>query len=138
MTGPIWIYRPTKHKTAYRGKLRTIALGPQAQALLREFFTDDPTEFLFSPRKAVTELNAQRAAKRKTKYYESRQGWQKRKESPKRVPGELYTVCSYGYAIRRACRKASIEAWHPNQLRHTYATEVRRRFGLNSSTPGRQ
>ena len=42
-TGKIWIYKPTQHKTARRGKTRAIAIGPKAQAVLREFFTEDPT-----------------------------------------------------------------------------------------------
>jgi integrase len=32
--GPTWLYKPSHHKTAHRGKARVIALGPKAQALL--------------------------------------------------------------------------------------------------------
>jgi integrase len=29
--------------------------------------------------------------------------------------------------------RAGVPHWHPNQLRHTHATEVRRRFGLEAA-----
>jgi integrase len=132
-TGEVWVYRPFKHKTAYQGKERAISLGPKAQALLRDFLTDDAAAFLFSPQRSVAEVNARRAATRKTKYYASRQKGQARRVNPKRVPGEKYTVCSYCYAVRRACLKAGIEPWHPNQLRHAAGTEIRKRFGLEAS-----
>jgi integrase len=134
MTGAVWIYRLANHKTAYRGKNRTIALGPQAQELLKPFLTDDPEAFLFCPRKAMEEINAIRAAKRTTKFYES--GRQRRKAKPKRKPGERYSVCSYGYAIRRACLKSGIPQWHPNQLRHSFGTDVRKRYGLEGAQVG--
>lgn len=31
----IWLYTPTSHKTAHRGKKRTIYIGPRAQAILK-------------------------------------------------------------------------------------------------------
>lgn len=34
-TGPVWIYRPSKHKNAWRGQSREIVLGPKCQAVLR-------------------------------------------------------------------------------------------------------
>src|SRR5258708_4592421 len=36
-SGPAWIYSPTHHKTAWRGKKRVIAIGPKAQAVLNPF-----------------------------------------------------------------------------------------------------
>ena len=45
-----------------------------------------------------------------------------------RRPGRLYTVASYRKAIQAACRKAGVARWHPHQLRHAAATEIRKRF----------
>lgn len=42
-------------------------------------------------------------------------------------------VSSYHRAITQACRAAGIEPWAPNRLRHNFATEVRRRFGLDAA-----
>jgi integrase len=55
------------------------------------------------------------------------------KRRPRRVPGEHYSPASYYAAVRRACLKAGVAPWHPHQLRHTHATEVRRAFGLEAA-----
>jgi len=72
----------------------------------------------------------------------------KRVAAPKWVPTEHYTGMSYGHAIVRAistanrdnCRNPeygpplpTVSHWHPNQLRHLYATTVRRLFGLEAA-----
>jgi integrase len=50
-------------------------------------------------------------------------------ESPKK-PGAHYTVSGYRQAIERACGVAGVAVWHPHQIRHTFATQVRKEFGL--------
>jgi integrase len=35
--GPVWIYRPSEHKNAWRGQERNIPLGPKCQAVLGRF-----------------------------------------------------------------------------------------------------
>jgi integrase len=42
-------------------------------------------------------------------------------------------VDTYGNAIERACLKAGIPEWHPNQLRHSKATEIRKEAGLDAA-----
>ena len=42
-------------------------------------------------------------------------------------------MASYRRAIRRACLKAGLPLWHPNQLRHLRGTEIRRNYGLEAS-----
>jgi integrase len=108
MNGAVWRYKPAHHKLAHRGKSRTVAVGPQAQEVLRAYFTPEITDYLFSPRRAVEELHAGRAAKRKTPRYPSHlaRNAGKRVKSPKRPPAERYTAQSYGTAIDRACDKA--------------------------------
>ncbi len=53
--------------------------------------------------------------------------------SPRREPGEVYDDGSYRKAICRVCKKLGIPVWFPNQLRHSAATEIRHRFGLEAS-----
>jgi integrase len=36
-SGEVWLYRPAKHKTAHRGKVRVVAVGPLAQAVILQF-----------------------------------------------------------------------------------------------------
>jgi len=72
------------------------------------------------------------------------------KAHPKRKSKDHYTKDSYNRAIGRAIQKANakmekdaaeqemespalIPHWHANQLRHSTATEVRRRFGLEAA-----
>lgn len=82
----VWLYRPLRHKGSWRGKSRVIALGPKAQALVREFFTPDLDDYLFPPRRAVEEVRAERSANRRTPRYPShvRRNTAKRKARPKR------------------------------------------------------
>jgi len=135
MAGEVWTYRPPQHKGTWRGKQRAIAVGPQAQSVAREFFTGNPEDYLFSPSRAVAELRAERSAARKTPCYPShmQRNADKRKAKPKRVPDECYNARSLSVAIARACKMAGIPHWHPNQLRHTHATAVRARFGLEAA-----
>ena len=151
----MWQYRPHTHKTKHKGKSRVIALGPQAQAVVKPFLKLDTRAYLFSPRDGLAEVRAERRRGRKTKVQPSQQG--RRKRRPNRQPGERYTTSAYGHAIRAAveaanrsqacdpckalkpeercdaCKAAAIPHWHPHQLRHTHATEVRRRFGLEAA-----
>lgn len=133
-SGPVWLYRPGQHKTAHRGKTRTIPLGPKAQAILTAFLADrprDPTDPLFSPREAQAERFRELRANRKSKVPPSQ--LHRKKATPVRAPGAAYSVSAYGYAIRKAAKKAHAPSWHPNQLRHTVATEVRRTHGLEAA-----
>jgi integrase len=167
--GTVWLYRPPHHKTAWRGKVRVIAIGPKAQALLRAFFSPDLGDYLFSPRRAVEEIRARRAADRKTPRYPSheKRNAAKRKAKPRRAPDERYNQRSYFVALTRACdrafpppgdlaqregesragwwsrltpdQRAEVTAWrkahrwHPNQLRHSFATRVRKGYGLEAA-----
>ena len=40
---------------------------------------------------------------------------------------------SINQAVARACKMAQVETWHPHQLRHARATELREKFGLEES-----
>ncbi len=44
-----------------------------------------------------------------------------------------YDNDSYRWAISRACEKAGVPHWYPNQLRHTAATRIRRESGLEAA-----
>jgi integrase len=149
--GAVWLYTPHRHKNQWRGKGRTIAVGPKAQEVLREFFAPDLDTYLFSPRQAVEEARAVRAANRKTPRYPShmKRNAAKRVKRPRRVPAEHYTARSYSVAVARAIEAANVAGqeqakkerreftpiphWHPNQLRHTFATKIRKAHGLEAA-----
>ena len=131
-SGDVWCYRPESHKTAHHGHERRIYLGPRCQEVLAPYLDRAPDAFCFSPAEAKAMLNAQKRKKRKSPLTPS-QAARRPKATPKRAPGDHYTSCSYRRAVERACEKAKITTWHPNQLRHARATELRKQFGLESA-----
>ena len=148
-SGEVWMYVPAEHKTEHHGKRRTIFIGPRAQDVLRPYLLRDKESYCFVPadseRKRRAELTA---ARRIPVSYGNRPGTN-RKRNPKRSAGQRYVTDSYRRAIDRACDKAfpapdnaTPEAarewklqhrWAPNRLRHTAATELRKRFGLEAA-----
>jgi integrase len=147
MTGDVWVYSPASHKMQHRKRSRAIHLGPRAQTIVAKFLKTDPSAYLFSPRDAWEEYLRKRRENRATPLTPSQRA-RRRKAKPKKQPGDRYTVCSYGQAIRVACLRANQKAradhglsddqlvvapWHPHQLRHTSATEIRRLFDLDTA-----
>jgi integrase len=142
-----WIYRPESHKTEHHDIERVVFLGPRAQEVLRPFLLRDPGTYCFSPREMMEKRRVELRLRRQTKVQPSQVCRKKRR--PKKLPGEHYTVGSYEHAITQACKKADTKAhedhldvpnnriliphWHPNQLRHTKATEIRREAGLDAA-----
>ncbi len=135
MSGAVWIFRPATHKGDAHDHQRIIALGPQAQKIVREFVTLDREKHLFSPADAqAARLQALREARKAALYPSeaSRRG-KLRKRNAKRRPGSRYTTASYGYAVRRACLAVGVPVWGVHRLRHNHATAVRKRFGIEAA-----
>jgi integrase len=175
MSGPVWLYTPSTHKTAHRGHKREIPLGPQAQQIIQPFLKLDATAYIFDPREADQERRERRSAGRKTPLNEGNTPGSNVKRKPKRQPGDRYDANSYGRAIDRGCdaafpppaelsrlwigdgeerrlesegawrarlgekRWAALEQWrrehrwHPHQLRHNFATAMRKQFGAEAA-----
>jgi integrase len=150
-SGAVWVYRPTHHKTAWRGKAKAIPIGPRAQKLLEEFPTARPEDAVFSPKAAVVEFHAERTANRKSPRYPShmKRNATKRKKPLGEDQAAAYNTQAYEHAISRAIRIANaagcrnpeygpalpqIPHWAPNQLRHRFATEARRLFGIEAAS----
>jgi integrase len=114
--GKVWVYHPEQHKTAHRGHMRIILFGPKAQEVLRPFLDGrKPEDYLFSPREAAA-------------HYKGGRG-RKINHAGKRPPGEHYSVVSLDRAIAKACKRAGVGHFHPNQLRHNAATRLAKEFG---------
>ncbi|MCC7086333.1 MAG: site-specific integrase [Pirellulales bacterium] len=155
----VWIYKPSKHKTAHQGKERVVFIGPQAQDILLRYLARDPQAHCFRPCDSEAKRRAAVHAARKTPLSCGTKPGQRRKARPKRAPGDCYSVASYRRAIARACdvafphpellalkdsqlsdkQRAELRQWQddhrwaPNQLRHTAATDIRRQFGLEAA-----
>jgi integrase len=130
-SGKVWVATLKDHKTAYAGCTREIMFGPDSQAILVRYLPRESTAAVFDPRDAERQRQRERRKSRKTKLYPShvRRLRAKRKARPKRSAGPFYSEGAYRRAIHRACERARVEKWSPNQIRHTAATEFKNRFG---------
>jgi hypothetical protein len=143
----IWIYEPERHKTRHHNKRLRMLIGPRGQEILRQYLNRAPNAFLFSPQEAEQWRSEQRRmapSERATPRYpceilrlrEERKDRQRRRR--KRPPADHYTTASYRRAIKYAVEKGrdaglDLPDWHPHQLRHARATEVRRKFGVEGA-----
>jgi integrase len=91
----------------------------------------DPALTQFSPDNAREERFRAARRSRKSKVTPSQQN--RRKQKPELVPASEYTSHTYSHAVRVAAAKAGVPHWHPNQLRHTFATNVRKEEGLEAA-----
>jgi integrase len=152
-SGDVWKVRLADHKTAYRGKERTIYVGPKAQVVLAPYLLRASDSHCFSPVESEKQRRAAVHAQRKTKAScGNTPGYSERTRQarkPRKQPGECWTTGSYAQAIRFACdrahpcdKKASDSQkaawrkkhrWSPNQLRHAAATDIRKKFGLDAA-----
>lgn len=130
----VWVYQPASHKNAWRGHERSIYIGPKAQGILRPYLADAaPERPLFSPTVAELRRRERLRRERRVPLYPShlRALERKRIGRPKRHLRDQYDVGSYRQAIARACRRAGVAVWKPNQLRHNAATRLRAEFSLD-------
>jgi len=132
-SGEIWAYRPESHKTEHHGRARTIFIGPRAQAVLRPYLLREKTAYCFAPQDSERKRRREMHDNRQTPLEYGNRPGTNRKRKPKRSPGKCYTKDSYRRAIQRACKLAGVQKWHPNQLRHSTGTEIRKRYGLEAA-----
>jgi integrase len=147
--GEIWWYRlnpnevsddgvVTVHKTANTRAVnedsvtKQYPIGPKARALLEPWLRADQNEYLFQPSEARELVYAERRKRRRTPMTPSQRS-RKPTTNPKRAPRQCYDRQSYARAIKRACERAGIPMWHPNQLRHACGTHVRKLFGAEAA-----
>lgn len=122
----VWVFEPEQHKTQHTGRHRVICLGPRSQGLLKPLLENrDGTEYIFRPRD-VHNWRIQQG-QRVTRNY-----------SEKNKPKMYYTHRTYQQAIASGIRKAQkagehVGGWSPNQLRHTCATRIRKRYGREAA-----
>lgn len=160
---PVWEFTPASHKMQHKRKQRIVFIGPQAQEILKPYLMREPTEYCFSPAEGERRRRAREHQARQTAADQGNRPGTNRKAKPERVAGGRYTTDSYRRAITRACQLAfrmpeelrripkrlnvlemerrrvaasewrAKHCWSPNQIRHTAATEIRERFGLEAS-----
>jgi integrase len=140
-SGDVWIYRPESHKAEHHGRERIICIGPKGQAVLCPYLLRPEDCYCFSPIDSERKRLADRHDRRRTPSSCGNRPGSNRKRRPKRKPRQRYDTNSYRRAIHRAVDLANRERgkddllpkWSPNRLRHSAATEIRRRFGLEAA-----
>lgn len=131
-SGPIWVYKPMKHKTQYQNHEREIFFGPKAQEVLAPWLLRESQMFCFSPKEAEAERNAHRREQRRTPMTPS-QAKRRPKEAASREKRVRYDRDSYRRAIEYAIKRAKVPHWHPHQLRHNCGTYIRQGYGLDGA-----
>lgn len=139
-SGPLWVYRPGSvrpggHKTAHLDRDRAVVLGPKARAILEPWLAaaDGPAALLFTPKRAKAEQLAARRAARKSKVTPSQVCRKKPEGEMKKKWRDSFTDFGYAHAVERACVRAGVPPFAPNQVRRLFATEVRARYGLEAA-----
>jgi integrase len=130
-TEAVWQYVPKDHKTQHRGKERRIFIGPQGQAILAPYINGRPDTPVFrvSPRPEASAYPTAAYRRAITRGCELAFGMpEELRDVPKNTPEPERSKLRAEAAKWRAAH-----CWSPNQLRHTFATDVRRRFGLEAA-----
>jgi integrase len=114
-----WVYRPGHHKTAHKGAHRAVFLGAKAQEIiLPRILKAEPRSALFPISRAHLRTAVARGCRR---------------AFPHPTLSKLCPVSLTAAQTRELKTWNKAHSWHPNQLRHTVATEVRARYGLEAA-----
>jgi integrase len=126
-----WVYRPAHHKNEWRGQPRVVLIGPRAREILeRHRCAGHP----FSPVEAVAEWMREKREKRTSPFYPCRdESYSRADPHAQRKPREAWDTQGYWMSIRKACARANVGQWRPNQLRHAFGTAIRRAYGLDAA-----
>ncbi|MBL8726633.1 MAG: site-specific integrase [Planctomycetes bacterium] len=129
-SGELWVYKPEKHKCAWRGHARAIVLGSEAQAALLPFLSLAPDDPVFSPKRAWAEFAAAKRAARETPETKQTRDREARAAAADAALGDFYDVDAYRRAIVRAADRADVPRWSPHKLRHAFGTRVAASMGI--------
>ena len=137
----LWHWRPPHHKTAWRGRERLIIIGKRGEQILLKYLLREDAAFCFSPVESERQRSRDRRQQRRSPLTPSQRA-RKPKRKGLRRPKDCYDNDSYRRAITRAVEVLNadrlredpeskpIASWAPNQLRHSFASKVRERFGV--------
>jgi len=118
---PAWRYTPPRHKNAWRGQHRHIAIGPRAQAIVLDLAgRRSGSAYVFDPRLNVPAERANQGTIPIGRW------------SSKRA-GEHYSDSAVRQAVQRAAEKAGVAHWFPYLLRYSRTQEVRRQDGAEAA-----
>ncbi len=128
----VTVYQPSSHKTQHHGKSRVVVLSLSAIKILKPYLsTTNATDYCFRPSEAMKECREKRKACRQTPEHQGNSEGTNRKHGRRlRRVSAKYNAGSYRVAIHRACDRAGVQRFSPNQIRKSHAVEVRRKHSL--------
>lgn len=130
-SGDVWIYTPSSHKTEHHEIGRIVLIGPRGQEVLTPYLLRAAEDFCFRPADSERKRFARLSAKRTTPLRPRDKRGAARRAA--RLYAPRYVTDTYRRAINRTCKRRGIPPWSPNRLRHTAATEIRRKHGLEGA-----
>lgn len=110
-SGSVWIYKPEGHKSEHKDVSRIVVIGPKAQSILKPYME---IASAFSPESDVFPSRIFR-----TQHID--------------IEAKTPSRNCYREMIYRACKRLEVEHFHPNQLRHSAATEIRKQAGIEQA-----
>ena len=111
-----WVYRPPFFKTQWRGMIRAVLIGPRARAILSKYRDADFDGFPFSPARLIGE--GLKGGRNQAASIPTKRGIRE------------WITGTYTIAVRVYCNRVKCALWTPNRIRHSFATQVRRDFGI--------
>lgn len=129
--GEVWFYRPKRHKTAGKGKVKAVPLLDDARAAVTEYLNRPAESYLFSPAESLAWYRAKQRQARQSKVQPSQ--LDRRKDDPQKQPRDCFDSHSFRQSIQRAAKRAGVKPWVPYQVRHAVASEVRQALGLEQA-----
>lgn len=119
-----WVYRPPFFKTQWRGMVRAVLIGPKAREIISKYDDGDFGGYPFSPARII----AQGIALANGHHHQTMT--KITANIPTKRGIEHWITGTYTNAVRAYCRKAKVKEWTANRLRHSFATEIRRKYGI--------
>ncbi len=124
-----WVYTPAEHKTAHHEMTRTVIIGPRAIAILAPWLLQAGTGRIFQIERDGYRQAIIRACARAFPHPEVAKILAKEPSEARKL--ELKAWRESHKTQLKAWDTA--HAWHPNRLRHSFATQVRREHGLEAA-----
>ena len=143
-SGDVWLYKPPRHKNAWRRHAKVVPLVGSARKIVERFLPGRPLDsYLFAPKDSET-MRLHETCKSKAKV-ESRRKYRPRYDRETYRSAVTRAIHQGNRALKRKAEDQArkegrdpakakwlpIPHWHPHQIRHTVGTILRNTVGLD-------